>query len=151
MGHVFPTGTVVLPMLGEVSRTALITGIVVAVLTWAVIIGGIQKIGWAAEKLAPAKVALYLIGGLVVIVTHVSTLPLVIALVFREAFSLHAAGGTAAGLGVAIPALFGYNWLASRAEAIGADMAVFVDEFSTRLAEEQGEGRHERGATLRSA
>jgi biopolymer transport protein ExbB len=58
---------------------------------------------------------------------------------------------TAAGLGVAIPALFGYNWLASRAEAIGADMAVFVDEFSTRLAEEQGEGRHERGATLRSA
>ena len=48
---------------------------------------------------------------------------------------------TAAGLGVAIPALFGYNWLSSRADAIGADMAVFVDEFATRLAEEQGEGR----------
>ncbi|MWL90171.1 DUF2341 domain-containing protein [Cupriavidus sp. SW-Y-13] len=48
---------------------------------------------------------------------------------------------TAAGLGVAIPALFGYNWLASRADAIAADMAVFVDEFATRLAEEQGEGR----------
>ncbi|BEP54161.1 DUF2341 domain-containing protein [Variovorax sp. V118] len=48
---------------------------------------------------------------------------------------------TAAGLGVAIPALFGYNWLASRSDAIGADMAVFVDEFVTRLAEEQGEGR----------
>ncbi|MGS1077907.1 DUF2341 domain-containing protein [Pseudoxanthomonas beigongshangi] len=43
---------------------------------------------------------------------------------------------TAAGLGVAIPALFGYNWLAARAEAIAADMAVFVDEFSARLAEE---------------
>ncbi|MBB1635386.1 DUF2341 domain-containing protein [Cupriavidus sp. UME77] len=48
---------------------------------------------------------------------------------------------TAAGLGVAIPALFGYNWLASRSDSIGADMAVFVDEFATRLAEEQGEGR----------
>jgi biopolymer transport protein ExbD len=48
---------------------------------------------------------------------------------------------TAAGLGVAIPALFGYNWLASRSDAITADMAVFVDEFVTRLAEEQGEGR----------
>ena len=55
---------------------------------------------------------------------------------------------TAAGLGVAIPALFGYNWLASRSDAIGADMAVFVDEFSTRLAEEQGEGR---GQTVRGA
>ncbi|RQO33525.1 DUF2341 domain-containing protein [Herminiimonas sp. KBW02] len=57
---------------------------------------------------------------------------------------------TAAGLGVAIPALFGYNWLASRSDAIGADMAVFVDEFATRLAEEQGEGRQAR-ATLRQA
>lgn len=57
---------------------------------------------------------------------------------------------TAAGLGVAIPALFGYNWLASRSDAIGADMAVFVDEFATRLAEEQGEGRQAR-ANLRQA
>lgn len=43
---------------------------------------------------------------------------------------------TAAGLGVAIPALFGYNWLASRSESIAADMSVFVDEFTARLAEE---------------
>lgn len=50
---------------------------------------------------------------------------------------------TAAGLGVAIPALFGYNWLAAKSDAIGADMAVFVDEFATRLAEEQGEERHQ--------
>jgi biopolymer transport protein ExbB len=53
---------------------------------------------------------------------------------------------TAAGLGVAIPALFGYNWLASRSDAIAADMSVFVDEFATRLAEEQGEGRQLRPA-----
>ncbi|MDR0634488.1 MAG: DUF2341 domain-containing protein [Azoarcus sp.] len=47
---------------------------------------------------------------------------------------------TAAGLGVAIPALFGYNWLSASAEAIAADMSVFVDEFSTRLAEESEDG-----------
>jgi len=57
---------------------------------------------------------------------------------------------TAAGLGVAIPALFGYNWLASRSDAIGADMAVFVDEFATRLAEEQGAGRQVRPALQRA-
>ena len=57
---------------------------------------------------------------------------------------------TAAGLGVAIPALFGYNWLAARAEAISADMAVFVDEFATRLAEEQGEGRQLRSVAQRA-
>lgn len=48
---------------------------------------------------------------------------------------------TAAGLGVAIPALFGYNWLSSRSDAISADMAVFVDEFAARLAEEHDNGR----------
>ncbi|MDM0005663.1 DUF2341 domain-containing protein [Variovorax sp. J22G73] len=57
---------------------------------------------------------------------------------------------TAAGLGVAIPALFGYNWLASRSDAITADMAVFVDEFVTRLAEEQGEGRTRPTASARA-
>jgi len=55
---------------------------------------------------------------------------------------------TAAGLGVAVPALFGYNWLVSRSEAITADMVVFVDEFAARLAEEQGEGRQEPGAVV---
>src|SRR5260221_825604 len=48
----------------------LVTGVIVAVLAWLVIIGGIKSIGRAAEKLAPLKVGLYLIGGLTVIVTH---------------------------------------------------------------------------------
>lgn len=43
---------------------------------------------------------------------------------------------TAAGLAVAIPALFGYHWLSGRSEAILADMVVFVDEIVARLAEE---------------
>jgi biopolymer transport protein ExbB len=45
---------------------------------------------------------------------------------------------TVAGLGVAIPALFGYNWLASRIKNISADMQIFVDEFITRVAEQYG-------------
>lgn len=42
---------------------------------------------------------------------------------------------TVAGLAVAIPALFGYNWLASQIKETIADNRVFVDEFVTRLAE----------------
>lgn len=45
---------------------------------------------------------------------------------------------TVAGLGVAIPALFGYNYLASRIKSISADMSIFVDEFVTRVAENHG-------------
>ena len=42
---------------------------------------------------------------------------------------------TVAGLAVAIPALFGYNYLGSRIKSISADMQVFVDEFIGRIAE----------------
>jgi len=42
---------------------------------------------------------------------------------------------TVAGLGVAIPCLFGYNYLNTRMKEIVADMRVFVDELVTRIAE----------------
>ncbi|MBC7781727.1 MAG: DUF2341 domain-containing protein [Proteobacteria bacterium] len=42
---------------------------------------------------------------------------------------------TVAGLGVAIPALFGYNYLATRIKTVNTDMQVFVEEFMARMAE----------------
>jgi len=42
---------------------------------------------------------------------------------------------TVAGLVVAIPALFGYNYLISRIKDLTTDMQVFVDEFVTKMAE----------------
>jgi biopolymer transport protein ExbB len=46
---------------------------------------------------------------------------------------------TVAGLFVAIPSLFGYNYLASRIKTLSADMQIFVDEFVTRAAEAHSE------------
>jgi biopolymer transport protein ExbB len=42
---------------------------------------------------------------------------------------------TVAGLAVAIPALFGYNYLTGRIGELTSDMQVFVDELTTRIAE----------------
>jgi biopolymer transport protein ExbB len=42
---------------------------------------------------------------------------------------------TVAGLAVAIPALFGYNYLISRIKDLTNDIQVFVDEFVTKMAE----------------
>ncbi len=47
---------------------------------------------------------------------------------------------TVAGLAVAIPSLFGYNYLNSRIRNAVNDMHVFVDEFETRMAEEYSPG-----------
>lgn len=46
---------------------------------------------------------------------------------------------TVAGLGVAIPALFGYNYLQTKIKTLSNDMTVFVDEFVTRMAETYGD------------
>jgi AGCS family alanine or glycine:cation symporter len=70
-----------------------IVGVVVAVLTWAVIIGGIKSIGRVAEKLAPLKVTLYVIGGLVVIITFAGRLPHVLSMVVHEALTTRSAMG----------------------------------------------------------
>ncbi|MGE3772686.1 MAG: DUF2341 domain-containing protein [Gammaproteobacteria bacterium] len=45
---------------------------------------------------------------------------------------------TVAGLGVAIPSLFGYNYLGAKIKALSADMQVYADELSARVVEEYG-------------
>ncbi|HLA76629.1 MAG TPA: amino acid carrier protein, partial [Vicinamibacteria bacterium] len=84
-----------------------VTGVIVAVLTWLVIIGGITAIGRAMEKLAPLKVFLYLAGGLVVIVTHGHRIPEILALIFREAFSIGAVVGGTTGAGIMVAMRYG--------------------------------------------
>ncbi len=46
-----------------------------------------------------------------------------------------ALAATVAGLAVAIPALFGYNYLLTQIKSASNDMHVFIDEFVTKLAE----------------
>ncbi len=96
------TNSIALVMHSAVRVPTWITGIVVAVLTWLVIIGGIKSIGRAAEKLTPLKVGLYLAGGVIVILTFASRIPEVVALVFREAFSTRAVAGGSLGILIAM-------------------------------------------------
>jgi biopolymer transport protein ExbB len=55
---------------------------------------------------------------------------------------------TVAGLAVAIPALFGYNYILSRVKDAKDDMHIFIDEFVTKMAEfykEKGGGEEGTG------
>jgi biopolymer transport protein ExbB len=51
-----------------------------------------------------------------------------------------ALAATVAGLAVAIPALFGYNYLLTQVKGITSDLHVFIDEFVTKLAEHYEDG-----------
>jgi biopolymer transport protein ExbB len=58
-----------------------------------------------------------------------------------------ALAATVAGLAVAIPALFGYNYLLSRVKDATSDMHVFIDEFVTKMAEFSGGASEEDSLT----
>ncbi|WP_293787351.1 sodium:alanine symporter family protein, partial [uncultured Aeromicrobium sp.] len=73
------------------------TGIVLFVLTGAVLLGGIKSIGRVTAGFVPLMILLYIIGGLVVLVVNAEQIPAAFALVFTDAFTGTAAVGGFAG------------------------------------------------------
>ncbi|GAB4522312.1 MAG: hypothetical protein Kow00133_09790 [Amphiplicatus sp.] len=75
-------------------------GLVIAALTFLVIIGGIKSIGSVAGKLVPAMALLYVLAAIVVIALHIEYVPAAFAMIFTHAFGLEQAVGGAAGYGM---------------------------------------------------
>ena len=71
----------------------LATGIVLAILTAVVIVGGIKRIGAFTEKLVPFMAALYILGGLWLLISNAAKLPAAFAMIFSNAFTGTAAVG----------------------------------------------------------
>lgn len=98
---------------GEVARTLdydlkpWVVGLILAGLTFAVIIGGIKSIGSVAGKVVPLMAALYVVSALVVIFLHIQYVPAAFAMIFSHAFGLEQAAGGAAGYGVLMAIRYG--------------------------------------------
>jgi AGCS family alanine or glycine:cation symporter len=71
----------------------LATGIVLAILTAVVIVGGIKRIGAFTEKLVPFMAALYILGGLWLLISNAAKIPAAFAMIFSNAFTGTAAVG----------------------------------------------------------
>jgi alanine or glycine:cation symporter, AGCS family len=84
-----------------------ITGIVMAVLSAAVILGGLRRIGEVTEILVPFMAIFYLGGGLVILIRFAAEVPAAIALVFESAFSGAAATGGFTGATVMMALRYG--------------------------------------------
>ncbi len=87
----------------------LATGIFLFIAVAAVILGGLKRIASITEKIVPFMVVLYLIGTLVIIVTHLGSIPAVFVSIFKGAFSLKAAGGGVVGSGIALAMKMGFK------------------------------------------
>jgi len=84
-----------------------VIGIVMSVLVFIVIIGGIKSIGSVAEKLVPAMAVLYVAMCLVVLVLNAHEIPHAFGMIFASAFGLQQAVGGLAGYAVLSAIRFG--------------------------------------------
>lgn len=83
------------------------TGLVLAVLTAAVILGGLKRIGQFTEYLVPFMAIFYLGGGLVILVRFAAEIPAALSLVLSSAFSGAAATGGFAGSTIMLAMRYG--------------------------------------------
>ena len=104
----------------------LITGILLAVLSALVILGGLKRVAAVTEKVVPLMALFYILGALTVVLTHITAIPAAFAAIFKGAFAMQAAGGGVLGYGVSRAITWGFKRGAFSNEA-GLGSAVMVN------------------------
>ena len=85
------------------------TGIFLLAAVGTVILGGLKRVASITEKLVPFMVILYLLGTLVIIATHITTIPAIFVSIFKGAFSMKSAAGGVVGAGIATAMKMGFK------------------------------------------
>ncbi|HNW60064.1 MAG TPA: sodium:alanine symporter family protein [bacterium] len=84
-----------------------VTGLLLALLTAVVILGGIKSIARVCEILVPFMALFYILGCLYILLLHANTLPQTVSLILHSAFNGHAAVGGFAGATIMMALRFG--------------------------------------------
>ena len=92
------TGRVLTVFGQDVPVSSIVIGVIVAVITALVLIGGIKRIGAVTEKLVPFMAVVYIVAALAVIFANIGSVGKVFAMIFKGAFSAKAALGGAFGI-----------------------------------------------------
>ena len=81
-----------------------IIGVILVVICGVIFLGGVQRLASVTEKIVPIMAALFVLGGLVVLVVRAKYLPATVAMIFQYAFQPQAilGGGFGAALKIAL-------------------------------------------------
>jgi AGCS family alanine or glycine:cation symporter len=100
IGNMVQANSIAAAMQTSFGVSSTVTGVVLFVLTAAVILGGIKRIAAVANWLVPFMAVGYILAALVVLVTHATEVPAAIATIVSSAFTPTAATGGFAGAAV---------------------------------------------------
>lgn len=107
IGNMVQANSVAASLEASFGVTPAVSGIILAVLTAAVILGGIKRIGQFTEYLVPFMAIFYLGGGLFILARFASEIPAAISLVVSSAFNGAAATGAFAGSTIMVAMRYG--------------------------------------------
>ncbi len=108
IGNMVQSNTVAHELESTFALPTWITGIVLAMLAAAVILGGIRRIAEVAEKLVPFMALAYFTGALIILLLHMNKIPAAVALIVTDAFTGTAATGGFAGASIWIAIRWGF-------------------------------------------
>lgn len=97
IGNMVQANSVAAPALKYFHVPKPVTGIIMGILVFAVIVGGIKRIGKFASKIVPIMSIFYIVGSLVVIALNISSVPHAFYVIIHDAFNGSAMAGGFAG------------------------------------------------------
>ena len=100
IGNMVQANSIAAAMHGSFGVSHATTGVVLLVLTAAVILGGLKRIAAVANWLVPFMAIAYILAALVVLIVHAENVPAALATIFTNAFTPTAAVGGFAGAAV---------------------------------------------------
>ena len=107
IGNMVQSNSISQGMQTAFSIPLIVSGIATAILAGIVFFGGVGRLASVTEKLVPFMAAIYLLGGMYVILTNASQIIPAFKLIFTAAFNPQAVAGGALGLTVAKAMQFG--------------------------------------------
>lgn len=94
---VVDTNTIALTLYDKFEIPTIATGIVLAVIVAVIVFGGVKRVGYACSIVAPFMGAAYLLGGLLIIILNITSVPGAIVEIIKDAFTPTALAGGAMG------------------------------------------------------
>ena len=93
IGNMTQANSVAAAMEATFGANKLVSGIVLAVATAAVVLGGLKRIAQVTERLVPFMAAFYIIEGIIILIIKASSIPAAFGFIFSSAFTGTAAVG----------------------------------------------------------
>ena len=93
IGNMTQANSIASSMASSFGIPVIATGIVIAILTGLVILGGIKRIAQVTEKMVPFMAVFYVIGSVIILIVNIGRLPAAFGMIFANAFNFNSLEG----------------------------------------------------------